>query len=125
MPSITAWLIAEKNKKYIVHTYITVYLFFILLFFGLGRLHPSLDLPQYVSTRQIAFVEISKGSQSAINVNPLFNHFRSFLNNSPQALNHSLMRPYLTEKFTLLYLPPSIEIFIYELLFLIFLLFRS
>lgn len=125
LPAITAWIIAEKNKKSILQTYIVVYLFFITLFFGLGILHSALDLPQYVSTRQIAFVQIAKASKSAININPLFPHFRSFLNNSPQALNHTLMRPYLTEKYTLLYIPAAIEIFIYQVLFFIFLLFRS
>ena len=125
IPAIIAWVIAEKHKRFTLQTYIVVYLFFIVMFFSIGKLYPSLDLPQYVSTRQIAFVEISKESQSAININPLFPHFRSFLNNSPQALNHSLMRPYLTEKFALLYIPPSIEIFIYQVLFFIFLLFRS
>lgn len=125
LPAMIAWMIAEKNKRFILQTFIVVYLFFILLFFGLGRLHPVLDLPQYVSTRQIAFVQIAKGGQSAININPLFPHFRSFLNNSPQALNHSLMRPYLTEKFTLLYIPAAVEILIYEVLLVIFLLFRS
>lgn len=125
LPAMTAWIIAEKNKNYILQSYLVVYLFFIVVFFGLGRLHPALDLPQYVSTRQIAFVQIARGAPSAININPLFPHFRSFLNNSPQALNHSLMRPYLTEKFTLLYIPASIEIFIYEVLLILFLLFRS
>lgn len=125
LPAITAWIIAERNKKFILQTYVVVYLFFIGLFFSVGRLHPALDLPKYVSDRQIAFIQISKASQSAININPLFPHFRSFLNNSPQALNHTLMRPYLTEKFTVLYIPAAIEIFIYQVLFLIFLLFRS
>ncbi|MDB5222907.1 MAG: hypothetical protein JWN83_1574 [Chitinophagaceae bacterium] len=125
LPAITAWIIAEKNKKFTLQTFIAVYLFFILLFFGVGKLHPALDLPQYVSTRQIAFVQISKASQSAVNINPLFPNFRSFLNNSPQALNHALMRPYLTEKFTLPYIPAAIEIFIYQGLFFLFLLFRS
>ena len=125
LPAVIAWIIAEKNKKFILQSFIGVYLFFIVLFFILGSIHPSLDLPQYVSTRQIAFIQISKESQSAININPLFPHFRSFLNNSPQALNHTLMRPYLTEKFTLLYIPVAIEIFIYQVLFLLFLLFRK
>ena len=123
-PAIFAWIIAERNKRFILQTYIFIYLIFIVLFFTLGRLHPSLDLPEYVSARQIAFVQIAKGGQSAININPLYPDFRSFLNNSPQALNHSFMRPYLTEKFTLLYIPPAIEIFIYEIFFFLFLLFR-
>lgn len=125
IPAIIAWIITEKNKKYILQIFILIYTCFVILFFNLGRLHSSLDLPQYVSVRQIAFVEIAKESQSAININPLFPHFRSFLNNSPQALNHSLMRPYLTEKFTILYIPAAIEIFICEVLLLLFLLFRS
>lgn len=125
LPALVAWIIAERRKKFTLQTFIVVYLFSIVLFFNLGRLHPSLDMPQYVSTRQIAFVEIAKGGESAININPLFPHFRSFLNNSPQALNHTLMRPYLTEKFTLLYIPAAVEIFIYEVLFLLFLLFRT
>lgn len=124
LPALVAWIIAERRKKFMLQTFIVVYLLSIVLFFNLGRLHPSLDLPQYVSTRQIAFVEIAKGGESAININPLFPHFRSFLNNSPQALNHTLMRPYLTEKSTLLYISAAFEILIYEILFLLFLLFR-
>jgi hypothetical protein len=125
LPALVAWIIAERRKKFTLQTFIIIYLFFIVIFFSLGRLHPSLDLPQYVSTRQIAFVEIAQSGKSAININPLFPHFRSFMNNSPQALNHALMRPYLTEKFTLLYIPVAVEIFIYEILFLLFLLFRA
>ena len=125
VPALTSWIIAEKNKKFKLQAFIICYLFFILLFFGAGYLHPLLDLPQYVSTRQIAFVQIAKGGQSTININPLFPGFRSFLNNAPQAFNHTLMRPYLAEKPELLYLPPEIEIFIYQALFFIFLLFRS
>jgi hypothetical protein len=123
-PAIAAWIIAERYKKFVLQIFIIVYLFFIILFFNLGSIHSSLNLPQYVSDRQIAFIHISKGGNSAININPLFPHFRSFLNSSPQALNHTLMRPYLTEKFTLLYIPAAIEIFIYQCLFFIFLLFR-
>lgn len=124
VPALTAWFFAERYKRYMLQSFIAVYLVFIFLFFWAGKLHPALDLPQYVSTRQIAFVEIAKGGHSSININPLYPHFRSFLNNSPQALNHSLMRPYLTEKFTMLYIPAAIEIFIYQLIFILFLIFR-
>lgn len=124
LPAMVAWIIAERNKKFVLQTFIIVYLFFIVLFFNLGAIHPSLDLPRYVSDRQIAFIQIAKEGNSSININPLFPHFRSFLNNSPQALNHTLMRPYLTEKFTFLYIPAALEIFAYESLFFIFLLFR-
>ena len=122
LPAIVAWIIAEKYRRYTLQAFIAVYVFFLLAFFMAGKVHPALDMPQYVSTRQIAFVEIAKGGQSAININPLFPHFRSFLNNSPQALNHSLMRPYMSEKFSFLYVFSAIEILCYELLFFLFLL---
>lgn len=124
IPALIAWFIAEQNKKFILRTFVIVYLFFIVLFFGLGN-YTSLDLPKYVSARQIAFIQIAKGSQSAININPLYDNFRSFLNNAPQALNHSLMRPYLTEKFSWLYIPATLEIFIYEILFILFLFYSK
>ena len=124
VPALASWIIAEKYKKFKLQVFIVCYLIFIGLFFGVGLLHPALDLPKYVSTRQIAFVQIARGGQSAININPLFPGFRSFLNNAPQAFNHTLMRPYLTEKSELLYLPPQIEIFVFQLLFFTFLLFR-
>lgn len=123
LPALTAWIIADKRKKFVLQTFILTYLFFGLLFFSLKFLHPKLDLPQYVSNRQIAFISLSKKSSSAINVNPLFPNFRSFFNNSPQALNHSLMRPYLTDDSTLFYIPVAIEIFMYEILLVLFLLF--
>lgn len=125
LPAIIAWIIAEKNKRFIFQTFAGVYLLFIVLFFTLGSIHPSLDLPKYVSERQIAFVEISKLGQSSITINPLFPNFTSFLKNTPQALNHSLMRPYLTENYTLLYIPVAIEIFIYQVLLVVFLFFRK
>jgi hypothetical protein len=124
IPAMTAWLIAEKNRKFAFPVFTIVYLFFIILFFNARRLHPALDLPKYVSTRQIAFVEIANKSQSAVNVNSLYPTFSSFLTSFPQALNHSLIRPYITETTTLLYIPAAIEIIIYEILLLIFLLFR-
>lgn len=125
IPAVIAWIIAEKNKRFIIPVFLIVYGFFIILFFWAGLLSSKLDLPEYVSERQIAFIEIAKGGNSSININPLFPNFRSFLNNAPQAINHSLMRPYLTEKFNLLYIPVAIEIFIYELLFLLFLFYRA
>ena len=124
IPAVIAWMIAAKNKRFILSSFLIAYLFFITLFFATGIVSPKLDLPSYVSTRQIAFIQIAKGGNSAININPLFPNFRSFLNNTPQALNHALMRPYLTENFNLLYIPIAIEIFIYEALLVLFLFFR-
>ncbi len=123
LPALTAWIIAEKKTRYIFPLFIIVYTFFIVTFFSLKYIHPKLDLPQYVSARQMAFIELGKTGTSAININPLFPDFRSFFNNTPQALNHALMRPYLLENKNILYLPAAAEILFYEILFLLYILF--
>ncbi len=123
IPALVAWWAAAKNNKYIVQTFAAIYISFTIIFFSLHLIGPRADLPRYVSERQIQFIKISRDAGSAINVNLLFPDFRSFLNNAPQALNHSLMRPYLTEKFSLAYIPVEVEIFLYEILFLLYLLF--
>ncbi|HXL55141.1 MAG TPA: hypothetical protein VN958_02715 [Chitinophagaceae bacterium] len=125
IPALVAWILAEKRKYFFLQTFVITYFLFGILFFFTGFLHSKLNLPHYVSERQIEFVGISKSSGSAINVNPLFPNFRSFLNNTPQAINHSLMRPYITESSRLLIIPAALEILFYEILLLLFFLFRS
>ena len=110
-------------QKFIFPTFAIVYIFFILIFFSLKFIDPKLDLPQYVSSRQLAFTQIASKAASAININPLFPDFRSFFNNAPQALNHSLMRPYLSESVTILYIPLAVEILFYEILLFAYLFF--
>lgn len=124
IPAVTAFLIVQKKQTQALFYFIVVYSVFILLFFLAAYVHPSFNLPNYVSERQIDYIEIAKQSGSAININPLFPTFRSFLNNAPQALNHSLMRPYITETHTWLSILSALEILLYELLFLLFLFFR-
>jgi hypothetical protein len=125
VPALIAWIIAEQNPKYAFAIFSCTYFFVAILFFCSGFLSPGFDLPDYVSSRQLAFIEIAKKGASAININPLYPNFRSFLNNTPQALNHSLMRPYLTEHLNFLYIPAGLEILLYEILFLLLIFFRK
>ncbi len=124
VPALAAWIIAIRFPRHSLTIFISLYTAMAGLFFLSGTISPRFDLPADVSSRQIAFIKISKLGASTININPLYPNFRSFLNNAPQALNHSLMRPYLTEKFTLLYFPVAVEIFIYEILFALFIFFK-
>ncbi len=123
LPALTAWIIVGKKQKFIFPIFAMVYIFFILMFFSLKFIHPKLDLPEYVSSRQLTFIQLAGKAASAININPLFPDFRSFFNNAPQALNHTLMRPYLSENITLLYVPLAIEILFFEILFVAYLFF--
>lgn len=125
IPALAAWILTARKKNFIVFYYLVTYTLFIILFFTLKYITPKLDLPQAVSSKQIAFIEISRIAASSININPLFPDFRSFFNNTPQGFNHALMRPYLSEVATLLYIPAAIEIFLFELVLLAWLIFRS
>ena len=125
MPAILAWVTAQRNKRYAFISFLGVYIIGAVLFFSSGYISPKTDLPQYVSNKQTAFIEISKLGASAININPLHPNFRSFFNNAPQALNHAFLRPYITEVKSFVYLPFALENLLFEILLLLFILFKK
>ncbi|MGN6533869.1 MAG: hypothetical protein ACTHK0_19165, partial [Ginsengibacter sp.] len=125
IPALIAWILSIKFRKHAFICFVSVYLFSIIIFFCSGFISDRANLPQYVSARQHSFIEIGKMGASTININPLYPNFKSFLINSPQALDHALLRPYLSKITTIQYLPFALEIFIIEVLFLVFLFFRK
>lgn len=125
LPAIIAWIIANRNPKYALVIFMGIYSLTAILFFGSSYISPKTDLPQYVSERQIAFIEIAKTGASGIDINPLYPNIRSFFNNTPQALNHSLMRPYLSGIENFNYLPFALEIILYEIIILFFIFYRN
>lgn len=125
MPALIAWTISHKKPKYTLAIFCGIYLLTALLFFGSALISPKYDLPKIVAERQRAFIEIAKTGSSSININPLYPGFRSFFNNTPQAINHSLMRPYITEIESVNYIPFAIEIILIGILFTLFIFFRK
>ena len=124
VPPMLAWIISEKRPKHTPFIFAGIYLVVGILFFSTVYLPPAYNLPAHVSSRQTDFIEIAKNGASSININPLYPNLKSFLQNIPQALNHSFLRPYLSEHNNFLYIPSSVEIFFYEILSLIFIFFR-
>ena len=124
IPALVAWILSKKFTKHVFICFISVYVFTAILFFCSGFISSGTNLPLYVSLRQQSFVEIGKMGTSVININPLNPNFKSFLINAPQALNHSLMRPYLSEIESFQYFPFAMEILFMEILFFIFLFYR-
>ncbi len=125
IPALIAWILSKKIPKHAFICFVSVYLFSIIIFFCSGFISPGANLPAYVSARQQSFIEIGKMGASTIDINPLNPNFKSFLINSPQALNHALLQPYLSKITSIQYFPFALEIFIIEILFLIFLFFRK
>ncbi len=121
IPALIAWLISIKFPKYAFISFVAVYGISAILFFTSGYISPRANLPQYVASRQESFIEIGKAGNSTIPIKPLHPDFESFVSNAPQAFSHSALRPYFSEVISVQYLPFAIEIFIIELLFVVFL----
>lgn len=125
VPAMLGWIISAYRPKYTFLLFVLIYVAFGILFFCSAYLPAAYNLPAHVSSRQTDFLTIANRSASAINIHPLYPNFISFLNNLPQAFNHSFMRPYITEHSNFLYVPAGMEILAYEILFLLFLFFRK
>lgn len=125
IPALAGWMIAQKYRQHAFISFVSVYALVTILFFASAHISPRASLPQYVSSRQASFIEIGKNGASTIDIKPLYPNFKSFLRNAPQAFNHALMRPYLTEIVSFEYFPFALEIFALEILFFIFLFFHK
>jgi hypothetical protein len=124
IPALIAWILAQKFPKYSFVSFLAVYVIVGILFFTSGFISPRTNLPQYVSLRQKSFIEIGKAGNSTVNIQPLHPTFKSFLKNAPEALDHTLFRPYLTKINNYQYLPFALEILLFEILYLIFIFYH-
>ncbi len=96
---------------------------YLLLFFLSGSVSPALNLPEAVIKRKADFALLQKGN-TTIPMNDLHPNAGSFLSNIPQAINHTLMRPYLWESSQPGVLMVAMELLLYQILFLLFLFYR-
>ncbi len=123
IPPLIAWVLAHYKPKYSLLIFLSVIGISSMAFFCVRYIVPAMDFPEFVASRQRSFIALS--GNSSININPLYASFRSFMNNMPQAFNHTLLRPYISEIHTIEYLPFAVELIIYEILFLIYIFFRK
>lgn len=108
IPAFAAWWLAERffTQKWIAFALVTVLC--ITAFFTSKYIHPKLDLPISIVMRQKDFNKL--GGNSMLPQRDLKATFSSFFKNAPQALNHTLARPYLTEIDSPLYLLSALEL---------------
>ena len=125
VPALASWYLSSRYKYNMIPITSIIYVVFLLLFFNFNRFVPSADLPFLVVQKQQDFFALET-AKSYVFTSKLSPNAGSFLNNLPQALAHSLGRPFLTDytlSFPLIFF--AIEIFFYQLLFLIFVFFRK
>lgn len=108
IPGLFAWWLAEKyfKRKWIAFVLVTI--IGTSVFFGAKFIHPKLDLPISIVLRNKDFSKL--GGNSFLPQRKLEPTFIGFLQNAPQALNHALVRPYVTEFLSPLYLVSALEI---------------
>lgn len=108
IPGLFAWWLAEKyfKRKWIAFLLVTI--IGSTAFFSAKYVHPKLDLPISIVLRNKDFKAL--GGNSFLPQRKLEPTFTSFLQNAPQALNHTLVRPYVTEFLSPLYLASALEI---------------
>lgn len=123
IPALTAWVVSVKMKWPVILTFAGVYVVSGLLFFNLHAFFPAFDPLGSIVQKQSDFLVLPH-AVTGIDLDPLHPGFMSFLHNAPQAFNHLLIRPYLTELPSPILLPANIELLLYQLLFVLFLFFQ-
>ncbi|MBC7888547.1 MAG: hypothetical protein H7Z13_11760 [Ferruginibacter sp.] len=120
---LTAMLckVLRYKKRFV---FLISYSIFFLLFFLSGFSKSFLNLPAAVVQRRADFAALA-GANTDIPMNSLYPTLQSFIFNLPQAINHSLFRPYLWEFSQLPVLLTALELLMYQLILLTFIFFRK
>lgn len=119
LPALLAWWLAQKNVSKPFYVFSAVYVFCGLLFFTAQYIHPKVDFPAIVVTKQQQFL-LLKGN-SAVTAPDLKPTLGSFIENAPRALTTSVLRPNVFDIKHLLSLAAAVENIVLLLLFIAFL----
>jgi hypothetical protein len=124
IPAIIAWWWASRMKKNKWIPFVAITVLGSTLFFTTKYLNPRIDLPIAIVMRNKEFIKL--GGNSVLPQPSLESNFKSFLYNTPNALNHALARPYLHEVKSFTYFLSAIEIIsLWIILFIWFFRFKE
>lgn len=124
LPALFAWLLVTKTKWPAIPVFAVVYLLCGLVVFNIDKVIPAIKPLDIIIAKQTEFLKLKKAT-TQVELTPLQPTFKSFASNSPQALNHSLLRPYIWELPVRSVLPLSVELLSYQLLILLLIFFRQ
>lgn len=124
VPAMAAWVISAKTKwpAYLVFT--AVYSITGLLLFNIGSVSSEIKPLEIITRKQAEYLNLPH-SDTEIKLTVLQPTFKSFASNAPESFNHLLFRPYLWELPVKSLLPLNIELLVYQVLFFLFLFFRT
>lgn len=119
VPALAAWVISKTVTLRPVFIFILVYTFAFGLLFVFQNYSGNIKPLDVVIAKQTSFLNLVP-AKTQIELTPLQSSFQSFTAVLPQAINHSLLRPYLWELPVISLLPLNIELFVYQVIFVIF-----
>jgi hypothetical protein len=122
VPAVITWILASVWPRRPMVIFASVYMVFIILFFGIRHINPALDFPQAVVNKQQEFIGLQ--GTSSIPVTKLQPTAMSFLKNIPEAFTISAIRPYPGDVRHILTLASAVEVILLLLMFCLFLVFR-
>ncbi|HRP18406.1 MAG TPA: hypothetical protein PL128_10450 [Ginsengibacter sp.] len=124
VPALLAYGIGRRWKRVAGIIYPVVFLFCVVLFFGLRYLIPSADFPAILIDRQHAFMEIPTEGTTKLPMPDLRPDAISFGRALIPAINHSFFQPFIFTNRQLTMTGFAMELLLVQLLFLLFLVRR-
>jgi len=124
LPALIIWILVAKYKWPVFRSFAIGYIILGLIFFNLNSIVSNINPLKTVTQKQADFFTLPLAN-TQIKSDTLYPNFKSFLFNAPQAYNHLLLRPYPAEIPVKSLLPINIEVVIYHIFFILFLLFKS
>ena len=120
LPLLFLWMYTEKRKQKLVY-YLSAFLVTLLLFFNIQKVLPSVNPMKMIQSRQTEF--LGHIGYSDMKTPPLENHFWSYLENLPVAVNHVLLQPTYSGKSPMKYKISALDNYWVLLIILILLLY--
>ncbi len=125
IPALIALVIAIKTRVTPWVSFVAVFLISGISFFMIPHFFPAINLPDLVVQKQAEFLNLEKANTN-LQVTILEPSFLSFLQNLPQAILNGFFRPLVTDyKYSNLLIPQIIELVMYQLIILSFLIFKK
>ena len=120
LPLTLAWWLSKKFPGKTAICFGGVVALCMIFFFLSGSISQRIDLPRALANKQNQFLALD--ARSKLPYDTLRSDIGSYVKQLPAALNHVLLRPYIWESTSLLYLLPALELLaIYGLVILRFL----
>lgn len=107
LPAFTAWWLHSRFRVNALVAFFSLYILTIFFFFLTSHLNGIPDLPEKVAQRQYSFMKLQGNTRlplDSLKATPA-----SYISVLPQAINHSFLRPYITESKSPLHLASALD----------------